>query len=290
MLVETDAPFLAPVPHRGRTCEPAYHRRHRALRRRAARASRPKRWPKRRRAISSGCSRKAARVKLIMLGSGTSTGVPRISARTARTGATAIRPSRGTAAPVSRSWSKAMPAQRLLVDTSPDLRSQLLATGIDRIDAVFWTHDHADHCHGIDDLRPMRYGRAGPIARLCRGRDGAAAAPALRLCLRGSIRLSRRSSRSTRSSGCGSAPASQFRWCQMPHGHIAEHRLSVRAAMADQSAMRRISALLPREMVAFFDGCRSSWSTACAASRIRRTRISQWRSNLPRQHGSGARC
>ena len=48
-------------------------------------------------------------------------------------------------------------------DTSTDLRQQLLNSGIDRIDAVFWTHDHADHCHGIDELRPLRYGRAGPI-------------------------------------------------------------------------------------------------------------------------------
>ena len=53
--------------------------------------------------------------------------------------------------------------RRILVDTSPDLRAQLLANGIDRLDAVFWTHDHADHVHGIDDLRPMRYGRGGPI-------------------------------------------------------------------------------------------------------------------------------
>ena len=52
---------------------------------------------------------------------------------------------------------------RLLVDTSPDLRSQLLANGIDKVDAVFWTHDHADHCHGIDDLRVMRYIRNGPL-------------------------------------------------------------------------------------------------------------------------------
>ena len=69
---------------------------------------------------------------------------------------------------------------RLLVDTSPDLRMQLLDNEIDRIDAVFWTHEHADHCHGIDDLRVLRYGRGGPIpgfahseiARILRGRFG----------------------------------------------------------------------------------------------------------------------
>ena len=44
-----------------------------------------------------------------------------------------------------------------------DLREQFLRCGIDSIDGVFWTHDHADHCHGIDDLRALRYGRSGPI-------------------------------------------------------------------------------------------------------------------------------
>lgn len=53
--------------------------------------------------------------------------------------------------------------QRVLVDTSPDLREQLLRHDIDRVDAVLWTHDHADHCHGIDDLRVMRYGRSNPL-------------------------------------------------------------------------------------------------------------------------------
>jgi phosphoribosyl 1,2-cyclic phosphate phosphodiesterase len=98
-------------------------------------------------------------MKLIVLGSGTSTGVPRIGhdwgdcdpgePRNRRTRVSIIVESKE--------------GKRLLVDTSTDLRQQLLTNNIDKVDGVFWTHDHADHCHGIDDLRPMRYGRAGPL-------------------------------------------------------------------------------------------------------------------------------
>ena len=51
----------------------------------------------------------------------------------------------------------------VLIDTSPDLRAQILDAGITRLDAVLYTHAHGDHCHGVDDLRWLVYQSGGPI-------------------------------------------------------------------------------------------------------------------------------
>ena len=52
---------------------------------------------------------------------------------------------------------------RLLVDASPDLRQQLLAAEVDRLDALLLTHGHADHLHGIDELRAVNRMMEGPL-------------------------------------------------------------------------------------------------------------------------------
>ena len=98
-------------------------------------------------------------MKLLMLGSGTSTGVPRIGDDWGECDPSEPRNRRTRVSIIVENDA----GQRILVDTSTDLRAQLLANRIDKVDAVFWTHDHADHCHGIDDLRVMRYDRSNPM-------------------------------------------------------------------------------------------------------------------------------
>jgi len=98
-------------------------------------------------------------MKLLMLGSGTSTGVPRIGNEWGECDPNEPRNRRTRVSIIVESED----GSRLLVDTSTDLRQQLLSNNVAKVDGVFWTHDHADHCHGIDDLRPMRFNRHAPL-------------------------------------------------------------------------------------------------------------------------------
>jgi phosphoribosyl 1,2-cyclic phosphate phosphodiesterase len=60
-----------------------------------------------------------------------------------------------------------LPEGNLLIDTSPELRLQLLREGVRVIHAVLYTHYHADHLYGLDDLRPLARTLGGPIPLYC---------------------------------------------------------------------------------------------------------------------------
>lgn len=89
-------------------------------------------------------------MKIRILGCGTSTGVPRIGNDWGDCDPLEPRNRRTRSSIMFESGS-----ERLLVDCGPDLREQMLAAGLAAIDRVIVTHDHADHCHGIDDLRQI---------------------------------------------------------------------------------------------------------------------------------------
>jgi phosphoribosyl 1,2-cyclic phosphate phosphodiesterase len=98
------------------------------------------------------------RIEATVLGCGSSSGTPAIGCRCATCVSDDPRNRR-------RRASLAVRAQGLtfLIDTGPDLRAQALDNGIDWIDAVLYTHPHADHLNGIDDLRAFCYKRQGPL-------------------------------------------------------------------------------------------------------------------------------
>lgn len=102
-------------------------------------------------------------MKATILGSGTSSGVPRIG------------PDWGAcdpAEPRNRRLRSSLLVEhentRVLIDTSPDLREQLIAARVARVDAIIWTHDHADHCHGIDDVRQLFHAAGEAIPAFAR--------------------------------------------------------------------------------------------------------------------------
>jgi len=98
-------------------------------------------------------------VKLTFLGTGTSFGVPQIGCHCARCRSTDPRDRRSRVGAVVETDG----GTRLLLDTPPELRLQLVTNGIDWVDAVLFTHDHADHTHGVDDIRAITVRRDAPL-------------------------------------------------------------------------------------------------------------------------------
>ena len=96
------------------------------------------------------------RLQVRILGCGSSGGVPRIGNDWGVCDPAEPRNRRSRCSILLR-WTEPSAAQPtlVLVDTSPDMRDQLLAANVQRLDAVLMTHEHADQCHGIDDLRAL---------------------------------------------------------------------------------------------------------------------------------------
>ena len=99
-------------------------------------------------------------MRLTFLGTGTSFGVPQIGCECAVCRSTDPRDRRTRAGAIVETNTAA-----ILIDTPPELRLQLIAGGFSRVDAVLYTHEHADHINGIDDLRmfSVRQGRPLPV-------------------------------------------------------------------------------------------------------------------------------
>lgn len=97
-------------------------------------------------------------MKVRILGCGTSTGVPKIGNHWGECDPNEPRNYR-----LRTSILVTSAGRRLLVDCGPDLRQQLLAAEVARLDHVIVTHAHGDHCHGIDELRPVAQGVGEPV-------------------------------------------------------------------------------------------------------------------------------
>lgn len=99
-----------------------------------------------------------SQVELLFLGTGTSAGVPMIGCKCDVCTSTDPRDKRMRPSVVISYGDT-----RVLVDTTPELRLQCIANNVDRIDAVVFTHAHADHIMGLDDVRRFNYSKGGPL-------------------------------------------------------------------------------------------------------------------------------
>jgi phosphoribosyl 1,2-cyclic phosphate phosphodiesterase len=97
-------------------------------------------------------------IKITVLGSGTSVGVPTIGCHCKVCSSTDSRDKR-----LRPSALVSYGGRNVLIDTTPDFRTQALRARIENLDAVLFTHAHADHIMGLDDVRPFNFKQSGMI-------------------------------------------------------------------------------------------------------------------------------
>ena len=97
----------------------------------------------------------SAELRATVLGCGASAGVPRIGNDWGACDPSEPKNRRTRCSLLLERFDGGERPTRILVDTGPDIRAQLLAAAVDFVDAVIYTHSHADHVHGIDDLRVL---------------------------------------------------------------------------------------------------------------------------------------
>jgi phosphoribosyl 1,2-cyclic phosphate phosphodiesterase len=103
--------------------------------------------------------------QMVLLGTGTSVGVPLIGCGCHVCRSTNPRNRRTRCSAIL-----GLPEGNLLIDTAPDMREQLLREDIGLVHAVLYTHEHADHIFGLDDLRLMQFYLGGPVPLYCEER------------------------------------------------------------------------------------------------------------------------
>jgi phosphoribosyl 1,2-cyclic phosphate phosphodiesterase len=103
--------------------------------------------------------------QMILLGTGTSVGVPMIGC-----GCDVCTSANPHNKRTRCSVILGLPGGNLLIDTSPDVRAQLLREQVGIVHSVLYTHEHADHVYGLDDLRMMQFYLGGPVPLYCEPR------------------------------------------------------------------------------------------------------------------------